>query len=444
MNRDVLTYLCRSFYLKKHPVLQEKRSYKENYCRALDYFVRKHDSGNDTFAFSMLEHYCNSLSGEEYLPQTFTPLAESEIKHAMRKIAALKIKRFKALTYRFVFVVDCLFLCAFLDENAAKAILQDLKVFFPTRCHRKLDLLFSALYRGTALEKGMDSVAELVSFWNREKKFFETPIKTILVTATMSAGKSTLINAVVGKRLMRTAQEACTGHICRLYNKPFEDGENSVSASQLIFDADADTLLATEKAGDCQIASSYRTFAEAQNRVCIIDTPGTNSAINRSHGVTAKKAIRDCQYNLLVYVLNANQLGTDNEISHLKYIAENVPKEKVIFVLNKADIFEMSEDSIEESIQGVKADLVQLGYEAPVVYPISAYFSLLIKLKLAEVPLDKIKEKKLAIYMEQYSIPEYDLGRYYNVSYENAGDDILTQMSIRCGLYGLENILLGE
>ena len=58
--------------------------------------------------------------------------------------------------------------------------------------------------------------------------------------------------------------------------------------------------------------------------------------------------------------------------------------------------------------------------------------------------MDKIKEKKLAIYMEQYSIPEYDLGRYYNVSYENAGDDILTQMSIRCGLYGLENILLGE
>ena len=62
----------------------------------------------------------------------------------------------------------------------------------------------------------MDNAAELVSFWIREQKFFELPIKTVLVTATMSAGKSTLINAIVGKRLMRTAQEACTGHICNI------------------------------------------------------------------------------------------------------------------------------------------------------------------------------------------------------------------------------------
>lgn len=31
MNQDVLTYLCRSYYLKQHPVLQEKLAYKENY-----------------------------------------------------------------------------------------------------------------------------------------------------------------------------------------------------------------------------------------------------------------------------------------------------------------------------------------------------------------------------------------------------------------------------
>lgn len=444
MNRDVLTYLCRSFYLKKHPVLQEKRSYKENYCRTLDYFVRKHDSGNDTFAFSMMEHYCRSLAGEEYLPHSFIPLAESEIKHAMRRVAALKVKQFKMVTYRFAFVVDCLFLCAFSDEDAAKIILRDLKTFFPTRCHKKLDNLFSALYYGAALEKGMDSVAALVEFWNSEKKFFEAPMKTILVTATMSAGKSTLINALVGKRLMCTAQAACTGHICRLYNKPFEDGENSVSASQLIFDADADTLITSEKMRDCQIASGYRTFVEVQNRVCIIDTPGVNSAINRTHGITAKKAIQDCQYDLLVYVLNANQLGSDDEISHLKYIAENVPKEKVIFVLSKADIFKIHEDSIEETIQGVKADLVQLGYESPAVYPISAYFSLLIKLKQANISLDEDDKEEFALYIKKYSKPEYDLTRYYKASYDSAGDDILTQMSIKCGLYGLENILFGE
>ena len=47
-------------------------------------------------------------------------------------------------------------------------------------------------------------------------------------------------------------------------------------------------------------------------------------------------------------------------------------------------------------------------------------------------------------YIKKYSKPEYDLTRYYDASYENASDDILAQMSIRCGLYGLENILFGK
>lgn len=444
MNQDVLTYLCRSYYLKQHPVLQEKLAYKENYCRALAYFVRKYYTGSDMFAFSMLEHYCRSLLGVDYVPTVFTPLDESEIRPAIGKVAALKIKRFKLFTYRFVFMTDCLFLCAFSDEDTAKKILHEMKALFNTRYHRRLEVLFSALYHGSPLEKGMDNAAELVSFWIREQKFFELPIKTVLVTATMSAGKSTLINAIVGKRLMRTAQEACTGHICRLYNKPFEDGENAIKTTQLIFDADADTLLASENIGDCQIASGFRTFLDVQNRVCIVDTPGVNSAINRSHGITAKEALRDCQYDLLVYVLNANQLGTDDEISYLKYIVANTPKEKVVFVLNKTDTFKKTEDSIEESIQGVKDDLVQLGYESPVVFPISAYFALLIKLRLSNIQLDEDEEDELAHYIKKYSKPEYDLTRYYDASYENASDDILAQMSIRCGLYGLENILFGE
>ena len=112
--------------------------------------------------------------------------------------------------------------------------------------------------------------------------------------------------------------------------------------------------------------------------------------------------------------------------------------------LNKTDTFKKTEDSIEESIQGVKDDLVQLGYESPVVFPISAYFALLIKLRLSNIQLDEDEEDELAHYIKKYSKPEYDLTRYYDASYENASDDILAQMSIRCGLYGLENILFGE
>lgn len=438
-----LMYLRRSFYLKNHPLTHEKYVYKENYCRALAYFVRKYHKDSDTSAASMLEHYCRSLLGDMYPSFDFTPLVEKEIQTALKKVSAWRCKRFKFFTYRFVFMVDCLFLCAFTNEDTAVEILSEIKSFFSTRYHKKFDNLFSSLYHGTVLGKGMDMVAEMVSAWNSERSFFNRPQRNILVTATMSAGKSTLINAIVGKPLMRTAQEACTGHICRLYNKPFEDGENAVYTSQVTFNADSEILIASQSAGDCQIATSYHTFAEIHKQICIIDTPGVNSAINRSHEKVTKQALQDYQYDLLVYVLNANQLGTDDEHAYLKYIAENVPKEKVIFVLNKLDTFKKHEDSIEESIRGVKNDLVQLGYEAPVILPISAYFSLLIKLNLTGVQLNEDEEDELAHCIKKYGKPEYDLTHYYSSLCNTPSDDILTQMSVKCGLYGLETILFG-
>ena len=79
-----------------------------------------------------------------------------------------------------------------------------------------------------------------------------------------------------------------------------------------------------------------------------------------------------------------------------------MPKEKVVFVLNKVDIFKKCEDSIEESIRGVKEDLIQLGYEAPAVFPVSAYFSLLIKLKLTDAQLDEDEEDEFAHYIKKY------------------------------------------
>ena len=47
----------------------------------------------------------------------------------------------------------------------------------------------------------------------------------LLVTATMSAGKSTLINALIGKKIVRTSQEVCTGNLCYIYNQSVENNK---------------------------------------------------------------------------------------------------------------------------------------------------------------------------------------------------------------------------
>ena len=48
---------------------------------------------------------------------------------------------------------------------------------------------------------------------NMEKLIFE-----VVVVATMSAGKSTVINALIGKELLHSANEATTATITRIHD----------------------------------------------------------------------------------------------------------------------------------------------------------------------------------------------------------------------------------
>ena len=215
----------------------------------------------------------------------------------------------------------------------------------------------------------------------------------------MSAGKSTLINALVGKVISCMKSEASTAAIHYIYDKPFEDGRSSEWDGILTMDADNKTLMDYDmcnSTGEIYVATYFSTFvSRAKHRFCFIDTPGVNSAINRAHGKLTRKALREESYDKLIYVFNANQLGTVEEFRHLKFIAKNVSKGKVIFVLNKLDNFNSKDDSIEESIEGVRKDLFALGYENPIICPISAYFALLVKKRLIGEALSEDEQDSL-------------------------------------------------
>ena len=145
----------------------------------------------------------------------------------------------------------------------------------------------------------------------------------------------------------------------------------------------------------------------------------------------------------MIYVLNANKLGTEEEMAYLKWFVNNVDKDKVIFVLNKIDDFNVSEDNILESIEGVKKDLNLLGYDNPIICPFSAYFALLLKMKAFNEKLSDDEEDEYQLYVKKFSKPAYDLTKYYSNSTPEDGDSELMIMSKRCGLYGIEKILFG-
>ena len=62
-------------------------------------------------------------------------------------------------------------------------------------------------------------IAPMIKQDRLKKTFVSQKERRVIVTANMSAGKSTLINALIGKPLARTSQEVCTGNVCYLFNK---------------------------------------------------------------------------------------------------------------------------------------------------------------------------------------------------------------------------------
>ena len=178
----------------------------------------------------------------------------------------------------------------------------------------------------------------------------------------------------------------------------------------------------------------------------MIDTPGVNSALYKEHGELTRNVLSSYTYDKVVYVFNANKLGTDEELDYLKYISEHIPKNKIVFVINKLDNYRNIDDSIETSIDGVRNDLARFGYEDPVICPISAYFAFLIKMKQYGEQLSEDEQDIFDWYAKKFHKPEYDLSRYYETTPESMSfnEDFLNILCNRCGLYGLETILFGS
>ena len=238
-------------------------------------------------------------------------------------------------------------------------------------------------------------------------KAFESTNNSIFpvnVIATMSSGKSTLINALLQTKLMPSKNEACTATITEILDT---DG---VSYTAIVYNEDGQIIqevpaLTYEVMGELNdnvdvhriCAEGNIPFLDSRNTaLMLVDTPGPNNAQNQAHKNTTYRAINNDSNNLILYVLNGTQLSTNDDAALLHYVADQIKKggkqvrDRFLFVINKMDQFNPEEEDIEKAIASARRYLASYGIEDPQLFPCSAYTALNIRTYFADIDIDNL------------------------------------------------------
>lgn len=191
------------------------------------------------------------------------------------------------------------------------------------------------------------------------------------------------------------------------------------------------------------IATYFNLSFHQNERWSLIDTPGVNSSMNKQHGRITRSTLEQREYDAIIHVLNAQQLGTDEEIAHLRWLKKHVQDRLIIFALNKLDVFNSKEDNIDSSMDLVRADLEKIGFENPIICPMSAYFAFLLKKKKLGACFTEDEQDEYDLYVKKFKRSAYDLSRFYPQIQIKSNDDEFTVLMKKCGFYGFEKVIFG-
>lgn len=220
----------------------------------------------------------------------------------------------------------------------------------------------------------------------------------VYVIATMSSGKSTLINAMLGRDLLPAANEATTATIARIADNDQMTEQFTAkryNRSGLLVgqesNVDLDCLKDWNQLNDTQLIDIEGNITAIQERadvrLVLTDTPGPNNSQDEEHQRTTMSFIQDSKRNpLILYVLNASQLGTNDDRNLLGLVAETMrkggkqSKDRFIFVINKMDVFDPENgENIPSVLERVNQYLSSNGIHSPLIYPVSANLTRLIR-----------------------------------------------------------------
>lgn len=238
--------------------------------------------------------------------------------------------------------------------------------------------------------------AAFAAFRDSETAYARLPVKNCIVCATMGAGKSTFINALLGMDVLPARNSATTAKVTSIYDKDGADGligfaqTTSGEFTDVRRGIDAKSIDSwNSDAGISRIflQGDLDGIPNKGFKVAMHDTPGTNNSGDRKHSEITKKFLREACPDIVVYVANVEHLCTTDEGEFLKELFDNAVRPHntpVLFVLNKADSIDPEMESLEGLLKRYKAYLKDVGFANPMVCPVSSKAARIFKLALNE------------------------------------------------------------
>lgn len=234
----------------------------------------------------------------------------------------------------------------------------------------------------------------------RVQKNFEKSLDDefeIAIIATMSSGKSTLINAFLGQELIPSKNEACTAKITRIYNREqagafsaetYDANQENIQSMREITPEDLIHFNENDQVQTIHLKGSIPHVSSKGMNLVMIDTPGPNNSRDMEHRTQTFRIIQNEEQPIVMYVLNGSQLGINDDnlllgnVSEAMKVSGKQSKDRFIFVLNQADKYDIEAgESLQVALDNAKKYLQSHGIEHPNIYPISAQLAKLLRMQ---------------------------------------------------------------
>ena len=258
-----------------------------------------------------------------------------------------------------------------------------------------------------------------------------------LVVSTMSSGKSTLINALAGKELLPSRNRACTAKAIAIMDndrKPeFEiHAVNSNGEYNLIKDANKKKVAQfndTNEVSEMILEGQIRGIKTRKKALLLVDTPGINNSMDQNHETITKEVLDKYNEGLILYVINAQQIGTYDDNNFLTYVSKKLkdnPKFSIIFVVNKMDLIDPEKEKPDVLIANCKEYIENKGIDEPILIPVSASSALIFKKVLNGEPLSELEEENFTRNFRYFKRGGYSLVDYSSVTRNGDMQEVIT------------------